>query len=147
MQTQAYNQIIDIPHRCSRILCGLYGTVILLLVLALCLMPLSFPARAVVLALGLISVADMGRRLRVLFAIERIVIRHGRVELMMGKVRVCCHLIGSAVVTPYIVACSLRNQQTLSKWSLPIHLVLLPDSVSSEHHRQLRVFFNTGKIH
>lgn len=146
MTTPAFSQIIDIPHRCSAILCSFYIAVILLVLLAALLSPLSLEARSIVLFVAMVGFVDIGRRLKTLLTLDKIIVRDGHIELMMANSTVVTAIVGSSVVTEYLIACTLRDHRQTQWWRLATHLILLPDSIAPEHHRQLRVLLNTGKL-
>jgi len=138
---------LDAHHRCSRYLQAVYALVLALLVFTLFWLWGGLTISAVILALTLWCAWEMWRQLRFLKTLERIQVSQGKMALVVRGEKIVVARVGQSVVSEFIVTISCHVAGKKHRWFKPLmHLVLLPDSVSRDDHRALRVLLRTGKL-
>ena len=130
----------------SKRLMPLCWTVSMITVLFCLFYPSYWQARIVALALCAVGLYQIFFFLKRQAQINKLLLSPSQSFVWINQVKVKCDLLASPFVTRYLKVVVLRLQPTQQEKPKKIVLVLLPDSMTADQWRRLRVFFATVTI-
>jgi len=136
---------IDLPHRCSRVFFALNFFLLVCTAGVIGFSGISIGVRTAAYVMVGCASYLVWRQFSLLNALSGILIRQGKLQLVVNDRRLAVAIVGDCFVTENIVAFSCRAEQD-KRLGKTMHIVVLSDSMPSEERRLLRVLLKTGRL-